>query len=651
MNIIVKEVFESYGKGVEFTRQKIKIKLKEDGVPEEMIARLLEMISNTDPFLQAKEQLEKESRRTKFVKDSFPNVEPETVFLSPENSSIKETYQYVPIGAALKNLMEDETYIAQMINDPYHHDPNLIQDVRDGECFRKNPFFQNNPEAVPLILFQDELEICNPIGPGKTRHKLNCTYFTSMHIQPALRSKVQGVQLVSLVKSKLWKKYGNKNCNQRLVDDLKLLENEGIEILKPVKRIVKAGLQFIVGDNLGQHTLAEMNQVFSSGRICRWCVTTYDEVCKQGLCYKNCREGFEPNEWTVDKYNELAEKATEEGRSAETLGVSGHCVFNQLESFHCIKQMPPCIGHDFFEGCFSYDVQFLLDFVITKEKLITEEQFNDNVKNVQLSSRDCKNRPREFKKRKVGAKFEGNSGSLRVLSRILPFLLGEVLDESQVGDLILKLQEIAELITAPKLTIHEIETVMHFAILEYLDMRHDAIENFGMRQHRPKHHFLSHYSELYKYHGPLIHLWAMRMEAKHQYFKNCIRTSKNFINPTKTCAVRHQKAQITYSYNGLFPRKYVIPSDAVSVSDMSQVSNDPFLQMFISRISKGSVIPKNITVFGTKYEAGMILVLEKSNYGEIKAGLLRAISFCKERVFFASSVFQAFQSKHGYYKL
>ena len=157
-------------------------------------------------------------------------------------------------------------------------------------------------------------KVCNPLGAGKTRHKFNCTYMTNLQIQPALRSKVQSIQLVSLVSSKIWKEYGNKRCNKKLVDDLKTLETEGISIDVPTKKVVRAGLQFVVGDNLGQHNLAEMNQVFSSGFICRWCKISYEDACKKSLCYRDCQDGFRPEEWTTEDYDMCADKAEEEGR-------------------------------------------------------------------------------------------------------------------------------------------------------------------------------------------------------------------------------------------------------------------------------------------------------------------------------------------------
>ena len=103
----------------------------------------------------------------------------------------------MPINESVKLLLEDKTYIIQKNEDPYFHEDGVVKDVRDGSWFRENEFFVNNPDAVPLVMFQDELELCNPLGSGKTRHKILCSYFTSLDIQPALRSKVNSIQLGS----------------------------------------------------------------------------------------------------------------------------------------------------------------------------------------------------------------------------------------------------------------------------------------------------------------------------------------------------------------------------------------------------------------------------------------------------------------------
>ena len=65
---------------------------------------------------------------------------------------------------------------------------------------------------------------------------------------------------MSLVLSRDWKKFGNRKCNERLVRDLKKLEREGINVEKPVAKNIKAGLLYIIGDNLGK---SEENFMFS----------------------------------------------------------------------------------------------------------------------------------------------------------------------------------------------------------------------------------------------------------------------------------------------------------------------------------------------------------------------------------------------------
>ena len=139
------------------------------------------------------------------------------------------------------------------------------------------------------------------------------------------------------------------------------------------------------------------------------------------------------------------------------------------------------------------------------------------------------------------------------------------------------------------------------------------------------------------------------MEAKHTFMKNCIRTSKNFINPAKTCANRHELAQISYRYDGLFPNKYDIPDNTVSVRDLKNMTSDSLMRQFMEQFESDVLIPVKITIHGTDYEPGMLLVIEKSDFGEIKVGVLKAIAFHENEVYFGCSVFISCLSINGYY--
>ena len=651
VGLIVTEVFNSYQQGVDVTKKKVKRLLANEGIDMSEVDKLLEELED-DPFLRARDDLETEAKRKKFILTSFENVKPVTVRLNKDIVGVKpETMQYIPIKQTLKLLLEDESYNKQKREDQYFHEPDVIKDVKDGKNFRNNKFFRENPTAVPLLFFQDELEVVNPLGAGKNKHKIQCTYWTSLDIIPAFRTKIKSVQLCSLVLSKYWKKYGNGPTIKNMLEDLKDLETVGLKLEKPIERIVKAGLAMVVGDNLGQHQLGEMNSVFSSGFICRYCDASYEDVCKNGKIYSGCESEYESEELTEKKYDEYADLAVERGGpSKDTHGVKGHCLLNQLKSFHNVSNMPPCLGHDYFEGIFAYDVQHYLDHLLNKEKLMTIDEFNAKLSRVKLSERDAKNRPKNFKKRSVNCKYEGNAGSLRVLSRVLTTVLSDVLEDSETQNYLIKLHEVGEIITAPSLTVYEIENIMTDIITDYLDLRREGIEALQMPRPRPKHHFLFHYPRMFLNNGPLIKVWAMRMESKHTFFKSVLRTARNFKNVALTCATRHQMAQISFYYYGLFSSsKFEVPDDAPNVNDVLRITSDSSLRSFYGSLQSDAVIPKKLKVFGTGYGIGKVLVLNKLCFGKLRIGVIKAIAFSSSEVNFSISVFEAHQSKFGYY--
>ena len=109
------------------------------------------------------------------------------------------------------------------------------------------------------------------------------------------------------------------------------------------------------------------------------------------------------------------------------------------------------------------------------------------------------------------------------------------MEHSSTEKYLVELHEVNEIITAPVLTVFEIDVTMSQIILEYLDLRVDAVESLSLPRPQPKHHYLSHYSRSYKNTGPLINVWATRMESKHTYFKQVIRSARNFKNVPLTC--------------------------------------------------------------------------------------------------------------------
>lgn len=213
-------------------------------------------------------------------------------------------------------------------------------------------------------------------------------------------------------------------------------------------------------------------------------------------------------------------------------GVKKDSVFNSLQHYHvCQPGLPPCLGHDLFEGIVSVDLQLYLKHLVAIGKHFTFVQLNRMVSQLKFKGSDANNRPCVI--RADGEKLVGSAAQNWCLLRLLPILVGKRIKnplEDQVWQLCLKLREIVELVCAPKIHTNQV-AYLKLLVEEYLESR-AAI--FSDRPLKPKHHFLLHYPDLIIKFGPLIRLWTLRFESKHTYFKQCARKLHNFKNLCST---------------------------------------------------------------------------------------------------------------------
>ena len=59
-----------------------------------------------------------------------------------------------------------------------------MEDICDGNHFREHPLFSTDPSTLQLIIFYDELELCNPLGTHVKKHKLAIVLYTLGNIHP-----------------------------------------------------------------------------------------------------------------------------------------------------------------------------------------------------------------------------------------------------------------------------------------------------------------------------------------------------------------------------------------------------------------------------------------------------------------------------------
>ena len=118
---------------------------------------------------------------TTYMQDStiqklFNPVKPEEIVVSQKVCRVKKgdsrvlviknkSFYYIPLINSLQQLLSNSR-IFDMINTAPQscNKDGFLYDIVDGSLFKSHPLFSIKPTALQLILYTDEIEICNPWG-------------------------------------------------------------------------------------------------------------------------------------------------------------------------------------------------------------------------------------------------------------------------------------------------------------------------------------------------------------------------------------------------------------------------------------------------------------------------------------------------------
>ena len=308
-------------------------------------------------------------------------------------------------------------------------------------------------------------------------------------------------------------------------------------------------------------------------------------------------------------------------------GIKFDSVFNSLSTFHvCTPGLPPCLGHDLFEGVVKHDVKLILDHLIKDKQLFSFKAFNVAVKKFSFKGSDLNSKPNSINEN--ADNIGGHPMQNWCLLRFMPLIVCEVLnvdidDSDSVFNMLLLLHEIVEIVVAQAIdeaNIASLSVLVEF----YLTERSKCFPNERVT---PKHHYLTHYPELIQKFGPLIHVWDMRFESKHAYFKQCVRTSTNFINVAGMLAEKHQLLQAYYTAGTLLP-------DPVEVKQQTSVFEpDLYKDSIRDGVRRSHLLPggtfyvsNEATVRGQSYKNGMVVIMKDDLYKLIGGKIMMVLS-------------------------
>jgi len=540
--------------------------------------------------------------RREYFKNNFKYIEPVSIFIGIDKFNKKRYMSYIPIKKSLKLLVSIH-YNKEFQSVLHYNNGDYYKDIQDGANY-KNKVAKGYP--IQLLIYQDEFEICNPLGSSKIKHKILAFYYTLVNIKKEIRTKVENLQLLILCKSTDIKEFSKEIVLKSLIEDLKDLESRGIEINGIEVPVV---VHSILGDNLGSHFIGGFVQNFASSLYCcRYCLTTLPDF--QNNLHSPTMRSSSSHESHVKLLAEV-----ERSSSDHVCGVKENSCFNELSGYNvCDPGLPPCIAHDLLEGVVSHDMILFIKYFIGKGWFVIED-VNRAYQKFPFKRSDGNKRPNSCSTTKKNLGGTASENWMFIL--FFPIVMNNFIKctEDLVWNALLLLRQICQYIFAPALGADQV-AYLNAIIIDYLQERRNLFPDVKLR---PKHHFMTHYAYLIKQFGPLSYYSTMRFEAKHQFFKKVIRFSPNFINVLNLLSEKHQLHQAFITTQITTSTIFYRNCSNLNIDLYSNIIQFEIKRTLTKKEISTAVVSDKVTYFGTIYQAGSFIIT-RVNEGALSFG-------------------------------
>lgn len=531
-----------------------------------------------------------------------PKVNPDTNI--PNHQISQATFQYISVIKTLKAIFSDDDFLRYYIkyNSELKHkcETGIYRDFCCGSTCKSNEVF-DDPLAMHLQLGIDDFEICCPLKSKAGIHKVCATYLQIRNLPMEYRSKLDNIYLVALCTSANFKPESRSynDVAERIVKEISEIETDGIVV---GERVLKGSLVNIACDNLGANSVFGFTECFIASYFCRICEcdkTECHSLTKANKQKYRTRASYEKNVKEAEKKNRKLDLKVSKG-------VRRNCKFNDLQYFHSIDNASVDVMHDINEGVVAYCLHDFFAYIIDK-KIISAEDIQRRVRDFNYTESFKKIKPSliNFDKHNLNQ----NASQLYCLYVNLPFIFVDLIQSfGESWTPVMYLNKCLQIIYSTEMTENDLKNLEF-----YIEQHLSAIIRIFNRTLTAKHHFFIHYPDIVRRMGPPIHLWTMRLEAKHKFFTETAQKKKNFKNPTKTMASHHQ----------LYICKSPNISVDISLSTISsQFSNSMQFKKFeniLKNISDeiDSIRVHKFAKYGNmEYRAGCLLI-EKNKINEI----------------------------------
>lgn len=417
-----------------------------------------------------------------------------------------------------------------------------MTDVMQGQRYRNHPGqAAHEKNNIALLLCNDDIELCNPIGMHRGINKICLFYVTILNIPVQLRSRLSATFCIAVCKSKSMKYFkAHEILLNDFINDLKMLATTGITILSDPHREKFYGyLSAYHADALAAHQLCGFKECFSPlvKQQCRMCTASFKLFPKLSYhCQCPLRDEVQHYR-TVDEMKEAIKRNKAlYSKMSQSNGIKRDTIFRQIPFFNIFKDVLYDPMHVLLEGIVPKEISLLLKAVVS-QRLINRNRLNTLISNFKFH----KSIPSGERPRLIPPDFSisGTSKANFTLMYHLPILLyRDIPTDNQNWQCFLLLVAIVKLMWSPALTVKSlaaIEALVHEHQNLYVKLYKD---NFF-----PKMHMLVHLAAQMRTHGPGRFQSCIRAESKHFVVKQ-----KRFFSYKNICYSVMDHFQIECAY-------------------------------------------------------------------------------------------------------
>ena len=472
--------------------------------------------------------------RHKIYKEKFHYLEPLPVRVGGNERCIAH---YVPLADLLQLLCsQEQIWKCIKRQTPTNDGANLMRDFEDATFLQNHPLTISGDLFLQLVLYYDDIEMQNPLRSNK-RHKLAMFYVSILNIPPLYRSQLQNIFSIAIAPVHLLKKYGFVTVLEDFLHTVRRLSREGIAISRGNQKFnLRGDLIAALGDNPAAAALGGFKESTSASRMCRTCMATKETF--KGKHYVN--DFVQRNVASYNDQCKLLEDPALHNRKAfwsKAYGINERSCLCAIPDFDVTKRLLQDPMHVILEGTLPYVLALFLQHFIYKEGLFSLQELNTFL----LRGSDFKQErrdvfvPIEAKHIKKDQHIKQKASCMLVLSYILPFFLGQYLDETDP-----RYRNLLCLIRITCMCFKPVvdETCVGVLTEDISDFLSTFCEIYTPDKMKPKMHFMLHFPCQMQEFGPLRHHSTMRPEGKHQEFKN--HRWMNFNNLPHSLLKRHQ---------------------------------------------------------------------------------------------------------------